>query len=111
MVPLMKKILSIFVLVLMCCVILVACVTETEETIDPTIGDSARFQYIGKSELNQNGAGGSYGTADEIHYFVDNETQIIYVAVVNHAGNGTWAGFTPLIDADGTYTTYAEFTE
>ncbi len=92
---------------LLCCFMLAAC--DTEETITPDIGDTARFQYIGKSELNQNGAISNYGTADEIQYFVDNETQIIYVAVVNHAGNGTWAGFTPLIDADGSYTTYDEF--
>jgi hypothetical protein len=104
----MKKIIAILLLTVMCFV-LAAC--DTAETIDPVIGDTARFQYIGKSELNQNGAGGNYGTADEIQYFVDNETQIIYIAVVNHAGNGTWAGFTPLIDADGTYTTYEEFTK
>ena len=103
----MKKVISIFVLVLMCCFMLAAC--DTEETITPDIDDTARFQYIGKSELNQNGATSNYGTADEIQYFVDNETQIIYIAIVNHAGNGTWAGFTPLIDADGTYTTYEEF--
>lgn len=105
----MKKIIAILLLAVMCCLMFVAC--DTEETIDPVIGDTARFQYIGKSELNQNGAGGNYGTADEIQYFVDNETQIIYIAIVNHAGNGTWAGFTPLIDADGTYVTYDEFKE
>lgn len=88
---------------------LAACAPMTEGTIEPVIDDTARFQYIGKSKLNQNGALGNYGTADEIQYFVDNETQIVYVAVINHAGNGTWAGFTPLIDVDGTYTTYDEF--
>lgn len=103
----MKKAIAIILLAIMCCLMLVAC--DTEETIDPVVGDTARFQYIGKSELNQNGATSNYGTADEIQYFVDNETQIVYVAIVNHAGNGTWAGFTPLIDADGTYTTYEEF--
>ena len=105
----MKKIFSLVVVILMCCFMLVACCTE--ETIEPVVGDTARFQYIGKSELNQNGATSNYGTADEIQYFVDNETQIVYVAIVNHAGNGTWAGFTPLIDTDGTYTTYEEFTK
>jgi hypothetical protein len=106
----MKKIIAILLLTVMCFV-LAACDTAETITIDPVIGDTARFQYIGKSELNQNGAGGNYGTADEIQYFVDNETQIIYIAIVNHAGNGTWAGFTPLIDADGTYVTYDEFKE
>ena len=36
---------------------------------------------------------------------------ILYVAVVNHAGEKTWVGFYPLIDADDTYTTYEEFTK
>ena len=106
----MKKIFSLAILILMCCLILAACET-TEETITPVVGDTARFQYIGKSEINQNGATSNYGTADEVQYFVDNETQLIYIAIVNHSGNGTWAGFTPLIDTDGTYTTYEEFTK
>ena len=29
--------------------------------------------------------------------------------MLNRAGDGTWAGFTPLIDSDGTYVTYDEF--
>lgn len=105
----MKKVITILLLTIMCCLMFVGC--DTEESIEPNPEDTARFQYIGKSELTQNGATSNYGTADEIQYFVDNETQIVYIAVVNHAGNGTWAGFTPLIDADGTYTTYDEFKE
>lgn len=105
----MKKVIAILLLTILCCFMLAGC--DGEESIEPNPEDTARFQYIGKSKVTQNGATSNYGTADEIQYFVDNETQIIYVAVVNHAGNGTWAGFTPLIDADGTYTTYEEFTK
>ena len=101
------KAILVMLLIALCCV-LSSCDAGSEDII-PVEGDTARFQYIGKSELTQNGATSNYGTADEIQYFVDNKTQIVYVAVVNHAGNGTWAGFTPLIDVDGTYTTYEEF--
>ena len=101
------KFIALILFIIMCCLMFAAC--DTEETIEMNPEDTARFQYIGKSELTQNGATSNYGTADEIQYFVDNETQIVYIAVVNHAGNGTWAGFTPLIDEDGTYTTYDEF--
>ncbi len=103
----MKKIISILVVVLMCCFLFAGC--ESEESIEMNPEDTARFQYIGKSELTQNGATSNYGTADEIQYFVDNETQIVYIAIVNYAGTLTWAGFTPLIDKDGTYVTYDEF--
>lgn len=104
----MKKFIASILLTICCCFMLAACY-ETPDSVEPVVNDTSRFQYIGKSELNQNGATSNYGTADEIQYFVDNETQIIYVAVINHAGNGTWAGFTPLIDSDGTYVTYDEF--
>ena len=103
----MKKVIAIILLTILYCFMLAAC--DTAESIEPKPDDTARFQYIGKSEITQNGATSNYGTADEIQYFLDNETQLIYIAIVNHAGNGTWAGFTPLIDADGTYVTYDEF--
>jgi hypothetical protein len=102
----MKKVIAILLLIIMCCVMFAGC--ETEESIDPVIGDTARFQYIGQSEVNANGAG---ATGDIVQFYVDNETSIVYVLILNRAGYGTWAGFTPLIDADGTYTTYEEFTK
>lgn len=106
----MRKVISTLMLILLSCFMLTACGgSMSENFISPIMNDTARFQYIGKSKVNQNGAGGNYGTADEIQYFVDNETQIIYIAVINFAANGTWAGFSPLIDIDGTYTTYEEF--
>ena len=101
----MKKIVSIFILVLMCCCLFCAC--DGEKIIDPNIEDKARFQYIGKSTITQNG---NTEAGDLIQYYLDNETQIVYITIVNRStGNGAWAGFTPLIDADGTYTTYNEF--
>jgi hypothetical protein len=102
----MKKVIAFLLLTIMCCFLLAAC--DTEESIDPVIDDTARFQYIGQSEVNANGAG---ATGDIVQFYVDNETSIVYVLILNRAGYGTWAGFTPLIDADGTYTTYEEFTK
>ena len=103
------KVIATILLTIMCCFMFAGCESESEESIEPNPEDTARFQYIGKSELTQNGATSNYGTADEIQYFVDNETQIVYIAIVNHAGTLTWAGFTPLIDKDSTYVTYDEF--
>ena len=101
----MKKIISIFVLVLMCCLMFVAC-DEIPKRVDPVEGDTSRFQYIGQDKVSANG---NEETGDIIQYYVDNETSIVYIVMVNRAGNGIWAGFTPLIDADGTYVTYEEF--
>jgi hypothetical protein len=81
---------------------------DVPKTVDPVEGDTSRFQYIGRDTINPNGTG---DTGDILQYYVDNETQIVYVVIVIRNGNGTWAGFTPLIDADGTYTTYEEFTK
>jgi hypothetical protein len=84
---------------------LTACVDEPKR-VTPVEDDTARFQYIGQDEVNWNGHGES---ADVIQYYVDNETSIIYIVIINRAGNGTWAGFTPMVDTDGTYVTYDEF--
>ena len=101
----MKKIISIFVLVLMCCLMFAAC-DEIPKRVDPIEEDTSRFQYIGQDKVRANG---NEETGDVIQYYLDNETSIVYIVMVNRAGNGTWAGFTPLIDADGTYVTYEEF--
>ena len=103
----MKKIISIFVLLLMCCFMLAAC-DEIPDRVTPVEDDTARFQYIGQDKVNANGTG---ETGDIVQFYLDNETSIVYVLILNRAGNGTWAGFTPLIGVDGTYTTYEEFTK
>jgi hypothetical protein len=84
---------------------LTACMDEPKR-VTPAEDDTARFQYIGQDEVNGNGHGES---ADVVQYYVDNETSIVYMVIVNREGNGTWAGFTPMVDADGTYVTYDEF--
>ena len=101
----MKKIIVSILLMIMCCFMLTAC-TEEQKLIDPVVNDTSRFQYIGQDSITQNGEGWA---GDTVQYYLDNKTNIIYIVIVNHAGNGTWAGFTPLIDSDGTYVTYEEF--
>lgn len=103
----MKKVIAILLLIIMGCFMLAAC-DEVPDRTTPLENDTARFQYIGQNEVNDNGTG---VTGDIVQFYVDNETSIVYVLILNRAGYGTWAGFTPLIDADGTYTTYEEFTK
>lgn len=99
------KTLIITFLLILGCSIFTGCDSTSEKIVmDET--DTSRFQYIGSAEVTQNG---STSAADLVQYYVDNETRIVYIVMLNHAGNGTWAGFTPLIDADGSYTTYDEF--
>ena len=102
----MKKFIATILFIIMNCCMLTAC-DETLDRVEPIVNDTSRFQYIGKDEVTNTGEGWYVG--EEIQYYVDNETSIIYIVMINHNGNGTWAGFTPLIDNDGTYVTYDEF--
>ena len=101
----MKKFIASILLTIVCCFMLTAC-DEVQYRVEPIVNDTSRFQYIGQDSITQNGNG---ETGDIIQYYLDNKTQIIYIVIVNRAGNGTWAGLTPLIDSDGTYVTYDEF--
>ena len=101
----MKKFITSILLMLVCCFMLTAC-DEVPDRVEPVVNDTSRFQYIGKDEVEMNGYGYS---SDLIQYYLDNKTNIVYVVMINQNGNGTWAGFTPLIDSDGTYVTYDEF--
>ncbi len=101
----MKKFIASILLIIMCCFMFTACMEEPKR-VTPVESDSSRFQYIGQDSITQNGEGWA---GDTVQYYLDNKTNIIYIVIVNHAGNGTWAGFTPLISSDGTYVTYDEF--
>ena len=100
----MKKFIA-SILLIMCCFMLTACMDEPKR-VTPVEDDTARFQYLGQDSITQNGEGWA---GDIIQYYVDNETSIVYIVMLNRAGNATWAGLTPLIDSDGTYVTYDEF--
>ena len=101
------KTLIITFLLILSCSIFTGC-NNTSEKIVMNETDTSRFQYIGRAEVTKNG---STSAADWVQYYVDNETHIVYIVMLNlnRVGNNTWAGFTPLIDADGSYTTYDEF--
>lgn len=102
----MKKFIISILIAIVSCIMLTAC-GETSDRVEPVVNDTSRFQYIGQDSVTQNGEGWA---GDEIQYYVDNETSIVYIVMVNRLGNGnTWAGLTPLIDSDGTYVTYDEF--
>ena len=103
----MKKVIAVILLTILCCFMLAAC-NEVPDRVDPVPVEesTSRFQYLGQDKVNANSSGEA---GDLVQYYLDNKTNIVYVVMVNRAGNGTWAGFTPLIDADGTYVTYDEF--
>lgn len=101
----MKRFIVTILCIIMSCFILTAC-DESPDRAKPVVNDTSRFQYIGQDDITQNGEGFA---GDIVQYYVDNKTYIVYVVMVNRVGNATWAGFTPLIDSDGTYVTYDEF--
>lgn len=101
----MEKFIISILVIIMSCFMLTACIEEPKR-VTPVESDTSRFQYIGQDSINQN-CNGEAG--DIIQYYLDNKTNIVYIVIVNRASNCTWAGFTPLIDADGTYVTYEEF--
>ena len=102
----MKKFIASILLTICCCFMLAACY-EAPVRVEPVVNDTSRFQYIGKDTVTNTGGGWYVG--EEIQYYVDNKTSIVYIVMFNDNGSGTWAGFTPLIDSDGTYVTYDEF--
>lgn len=101
----MKKFIISILVIIMSCFMLTACI-EGPKRVTPVENDTMRFQYIGSDKINHNGSGEA---AEVVQYYLDNETNVVYAVILNRAGNGTWAGFTPLIDTDGTYVTYEEF--
>lgn len=101
----MKKFIISILIAIVSCIMLTAC-DGTSDRVEPVVNDTSRFQYIGQDGVTQNGESRA---GDVIQYYVDNETSIVYIVMVNRAGNTTWAGLTPLIDSDGTYVTYDEF--
>ena len=106
----MKKILLLLLILIVSMAMLVSCDESTSIEMNPD--DTNHMQYIGYSKVSSNGVpSNALGPAEEIQYYLDNQTQIIYIVIINHLGDKTWAGFTPLIDSDGTYTTYEEYLE
>ena len=101
----MKKIIT-SILLIMCCFMFTACGDEPKR-VTPVENDTSRFQYIGQDTVNANGNNEAAG--EVVQYYVDNKTNIVYIVMMNRWGNATWAGFTPMVDTDGTYVTYDEF--
>lgn len=101
----MKKFIVSILIVIASCFMLTAC-AKIPDRVTPVEDDTARFQYIGQNKVNTNGTDHTY---DIVQFYLDNETSIVYIVMINRAGRGTGAGFTPLIDIDGTYVTYDEF--
>jgi glycerol-3-phosphate dehydrogenase len=106
----MKKLLILLSILIISMAMFVSCEENTPTEKNPD--DTNQMQYIGSSKISNNNVPSNVnGPAEEIQYYLDNKTEIVYMAVINHVGDKSWAGFTPLIDSDGTYTTYDEYLE
>lgn len=101
----MKKFIASILLTICGCFMLTAC-DEVPDRVEPVVNDTSRFQYIGQDNVKGNGG---VSTGEVVQYYLDNKTNIVYIVMIDNEANGTWAGFTPLIDRDGTYVTYNEF--
>lgn len=58
------------------------------------INNECRFEYLGFEE-------NPYFN-EQFFYWRDTITDVVYVSYRRGAGNGSYGGFTPLLDADGT---------
>ena len=57
---------------------LISCGENTSIEINPN--DTNHMQYIGSSRISSNGVPTNhYGPAEEIQYYLDNHTQIIFI--------------------------------
>ena len=95
----MKKILIIFV----GCLILASFIACDERTTTATeeleLAASSRMVYISAEYCN----------GVQIRYYRDTYTDVVYVCTYEGHGYAGAGSFTPLVEADGTPLTYAEF--
>lgn len=102
-----KLIIVLFVIILMMC--LVSCkndMTSTNYEIDT--GSEVPFQLVRKTK------NADYTSADRIEgvqYYVETNTQLMYMYFIDWDGNATRGGFCPLYNVDGTIMTYEQFQE
>lgn len=104
----MKKLICLVMICLMV-LILVGCeeapIGEFVPTEDET-ETTARFQEIGKEKINPSTAN---SRIEDAYYYVDTETNIVYVYFIDWDANATRGMLTVLYNADGTPMTLEEF--
>lgn len=88
---------------------LVAC-DSSEPVIDYEIDTSlsSPFQLVREVE---NATHTSKKCVEDVLYYVEMNTQLMYIYIIDWDGNATRAGFCPLYNADGSIMTYEQFQE
>ena len=102
-----KLIIVLFVIILIMC--LVSCkndITSTSYEIDT--GSEVPFQLVRKTK---NADYTSNDRIESVQYYVETNTQLMYMYFIDWDGNATRGGLCPLYNADGTIMTYEQFQE
>ena len=105
----MKRLVICFALVIVLSFCLMAC-TETSPVVDYEIDTSseAPFQLVRKT-INADYT--SDDRIEEVQYYVETNTQLMYMYFIDWDANATRGGLCPLYNADGTIMTYEQFQE
>ena len=105
----MKKLVICFALVSVLSFGGMAC-TETSPVVDDEIDTSseAPFQLVRKT-INADYT--SDDRIEEVQYYVETNTQLMYMYFIDWDANATRGGLCPLYNADGTIMTYEQFQE
>lgn len=105
----MKKLICLVMICLMI-LVLVGCAKAPIGEFVPTEDETettARFREIGKEKINPST---STSCIEDAYYYVDTETNIVYVYFIDWDAQATRGMLTVLYNADGTPMTLEEFT-
>lgn len=105
----MKKLVMCLILIIVLSFCLMAC-DETSSVIDYEIDTSSEmpFQLVRKTK---NADHTSDDRIEDVQYYVETHTQLMYMYFIDWDANATRGGLCPLYNADGTIMTYEQFQE
>ena len=103
----MKKLVICFALVIVLSFCLMAC-DKTSPVVDYEIDTSSEvpFQLVRKTK---NADYTSDDRIEEVQYYVETHTQLMYMYFIDWDANASRGGLCPLYNADGTIMTYEQF--
>ena len=96
----MKK---IIIILLICSLLFLSGCETLPSAPDTERNENSRFELIEIDEAPY--------FSHSFYYWRDTHTNIIYIEYLHGAGNGSYGGFTPLFNSDGTPMLYEEFME
>ena len=105
----MKRLAICLILIIILPFCLMAC-DETSSVVDYEIDTSseAPFQLVRKTK---NAEHTSDNRIEDVQYYVEINTQLMYIYFIDWDANATRGGLCPLYNTDGTIMTYEQFQE